>query len=389
VFLNSENFLKSGKFFRPGNSEFLPNRLIPLPDNIFFMSRYSNRVNYLFYIVCLSVIISCTGNAHPGEKTTSAATAASIGGKTLVFKTGIKLPHVKGGFDLMAVDIKGRRLFVSAADNHTLEVIDLKAAKPLKSIPGFNEPKWVVYRPESNRLYVSTGGDGKVTVLDGTTYKAIKLFSFREKCNNLRYDTAAKLLYVGVGDSFGSIGVIDVTSDKITGEIQLSDFPKQFELDGNLMYVNIPSKNCIDVVDLTAKKVIESWQITASRENVPMALDRIHKRLFIACEPGKFIVYATGNRKAIASLDISKNADGIYYDAKRNCIYVSCGEGAIMVIQQKDADHYAVIDMIPTAKGAGTSLYSPQLDQLFLAVPQIKYSSAELQVYEPASAYTR
>jgi DNA-binding beta-propeller fold protein YncE len=335
---------------------------------------------YLVLIVFGS-FSSCTGNESNKKVDTAGKDSTSIIKKTLSLKTTIKLPNIKGGFDLMAIDTKGYRLFLAAEDNHTVEIIDLKRAKSLASLPGFNEPKWIVYRPESNRLYVSTGGDGKVTVLDATTYKVVKSFSFKEKCNNLRFDTTTQQLYVGVGETFGSIGIIDVKNDKIINEIPLSDFPKQFELDGIRMYVNIPSKNRIEVIDRSLNKVTTSWPVTESTENVPMALDKIHHCLFIACEPGKFIVYNTEAGKSVSNLTISKNADGIYLDAKRSLIYISCGEGFIEVIQQKDADTYMPVDKIETVKGAGTSLFSAAFNQLFLAVPQTESNPAELQVY--------
>lgn len=92
----------------------------------------------------------------------------------------IPMPNVKGGFDLMAVDVAGKRLFVSVQDNHSVEVIDLVGMKPITCLPGFQEPKWVVYRAESNRLYVATALDGKVTVLDSRNYQTIKSFTFKE-----------------------------------------------------------------------------------------------------------------------------------------------------------------------------------------------------------------
>jgi len=95
----------------------------------------------------------------------------------LKLSNSIVLPDVKGGFDLMAADVKGKRLFIAAQDNHTLEVIDLNTMKSLKSVPDLEEPKWVVYRPESNRLYVATALDGKVTVLDSRNYRTISLIN--------------------------------------------------------------------------------------------------------------------------------------------------------------------------------------------------------------------
>ncbi len=313
--------------------------------------------------------------------------AGAAGGNAkhyLVFDSSIVLPNVHGGFDLMAADIGRQRLFVSAEDNHTVEVADLKARKPISSIPNLNEPKWVVYRPDENVLYVATGKDGKVTGLDATTYKVKYTFQFKEKCNNLRYDESAKELYVGVGDTFGSLGIIDLKNHRIAGEIGLADYPKQFEIDGNRIYVNIPSKNVIEVVDRISRKVVSVWPVKEAKENVPMALDRQQGRLFVACEPGKFIVYSTSTGKSIASLDINKKADGIYYDAKRRKIYVSTGEGFIDVISQETPDRYRLLERLETVEGAGTSLYVPQLDLYIVATPQAGNRQAALRLYRPA-----
>ena len=337
----------------------------------------------ILYIALLSIGMSsaCKNHKSGKEDNKPKNDVLTIQGHSLSLQSTIKLNTVKGGFDLMALDNKGQRLFLSAQDNHSVEIVDIKNNKPIRSLPGFDEPKWIVYRPESNRLYVATGNDGKVTVLDATTYSTVKTFSFEEKCNNLHFDTTTQRLYVGVGKTIGAIGVIDCKNDKVIGEIRLADFPKQFELDSNKIYVNIPSKNIIEVIDLSANKVIARWRVTESTENVPMALDKINHHLFIACEPGKFIVYSTKTGKSIASLDISKNADGIYLDPKHALIYISCADGYIDVIEQKDNDTYIALDKIETAKGAGTSLFSQELQQLYLAVPQSEKNVAELRIY--------
>jgi len=296
----------------------------------------------------------------------------------------VPLPEVKGGFDLMAVDVPGKRLFVAAADNHSLEIIDLAAAKVIRSVPGLDEPKWVVYRPESSRIYVSTAGDGKVTVLDSKSFNVVKTFELKEKANNLRFDPETKQLFVGIGKTFGAIAVIDTANDTVSDEIKLSDFPKQFELDGNLIYVNVPKSSHIAVVDRKKKEVVSTWPVKEAADNVPMCFDRTNNRLFVACDPGKFVVLDTKTGKSVASLDIAAEADGVYYDAPRHRIYISCGSGSIEVIQQKDADHYESAGKVSTVKGAATSLFAADMDRLFLAVPQSTGHTAEIRIYQPS-----
>lgn len=296
----------------------------------------------------------------------------------------IPLPGVKGGFDLMAVDAPGQRLFLAAEDNGSLEILDLKARSRLKSIGGMDEPKWVVYRPESRRLFVSNG-DGKVRTFDSETYAAGRVFEFREKANNLRFDSATGELFVGIGKKFGALAVVDTRAEKTGTEIPLADFPKQFDLDGDRIYVNVPAANHVAVVSRSQGKVVATWPVKAAKDNIPMGFDRAGHRLFVGCESGKLAVFDTATGHEITHLDIAAEPDGVHYDAKRRLIYISCGAGYIDVVRQQDADHYMRVDRIATAKGAATSLFSAELDLLCLAVPAQGSKPAELRLFRPRS----
>lgn len=292
----------------------------------------------------------------------------------------IPLPHVKGGFDLMAIDLAGQRLFLNAEDNNTTEVIDLAAGKLAHTLTGMHEPKWAVYRPELNKLYVANG-DGVVRVLDSRTFEPLRAIEFKEKANNLRFDAKTGELFIGIGKTFGAIGVVDTRTDIIAAEIPLGNFPKQFEIEGNLIYVNVPSANHVAVLDRKKKAVIATWPVTAAKDNVPMGFDRARHRLFIGCEPGKLAVLDATNGKPIAALDIASEPDGVHYDSRRKQIYISCGDGSIDVVRQLDADHYELAGRVATAKGAATSLFVAERDELFLPVPQREGRTAELRIY--------
>ena len=294
----------------------------------------------------------------------------------------IALPGVKGGFDLMAADAPGQRLFLAAEENGSLEILDLKARTRLKSIGAMDEPKWVVYRPESHRLYVSNG-DGKVRTFDSNTYAPGRIFEFREKANNLRFDAATGELFVGIGKKFGALAIINTHTDTLGSEIPLANFPKQFDFDGDRIYVNVPTANHIAVVSRAQGKVIATWPVRAAKDNIPMGFDRASHRLFVGCESGKLAVFDSATGREITSLDISAEPDGVHYDAKRHLIYVSCGAGFIDVIRQQDADHYARLEQIPTAKGAATSLFVAELDRLYVAVPAQDTTPAELRIFRP------
>src|SRR5882724_5499363 len=85
----------------------------------------------------------------------------------------ISLPGVKGRFDHFAADVQGKRLFVAALGNNTLEVIDLAKGKRLKSISGLHKPTGVVYLPEVNQIGVANGDDGTFKLFDGASYELL------------------------------------------------------------------------------------------------------------------------------------------------------------------------------------------------------------------------
>ena len=93
----------------------------------------------------------------------------------------------------------------------------------------------------------------------------------------------------------------------------------------------------------------------------------------------------TTNAKTVAEIPIAEDPDGVSFDIKRRRIYVSCGAGTVDVIAQLSPDRYSRMASVPTAKGAATSIYSAELDRLFVAIPQTEGHAAEIRSYAPIS----
>src|SRR6267378_1247608 len=126
----------------------------------------------------------------------------------------IPLPNVKGRIDHMDVDVKGKRLFVAGLENGTLEVVDLKAGKRARSVPGLHTPQGVAYVPEINKLFVASGDDGMVRVFRGDTFELLDSIKLELGPNRVAYDPNSRLLYVGyggkdAGKDYGEVGIID------------------------------------------------------------------------------------------------------------------------------------------------------------------------------------
>src|SRR5438046_1793140 len=115
-----------------------------------------------------------------------------------------------------------------------------------------------------------------------------------------------------------------------------------------------------------------------------MAMDEPHHRLFIGCrKPARLVILDTATGESVTDLAISGDTDDLFYDAKRKRLYISCGEGFIDVVEQASPDSYQRRARIATASGARTSFFSPDLDRLYLAVPDRGNQKAEIRAYRP------
>jgi hypothetical protein len=114
-----------------------------------------------------------------------------------------------------------------------------------------------------------------------------------------------------------------------------------------------------------------------------MALDEANHRLFVGCRvPSRLIALNTDSGDVVAKVDISGDADDVFYDGKRNRIYVICGAGKIDIIEQADPNAYKALTKVDTANGARTGFFLPERDTLFVALPHRGSQQAEIRCYQ-------
>jgi DNA-binding beta-propeller fold protein YncE len=295
----------------------------------------------------------------------------------------IELPGVEGRIDHLAVDIEAQRLFVAALGNNTVEVVDLKSSKHIKSVPRFREPQGIVVLPDAKLVAIANGQGEGVQFIDASDFHPVRAVKLGEDSDNVRYDLAAKRLFVGFGA--GALAAVNAAEGKVLGEAKLSGHPESFQLErsGSRAFVNVPTADQIAVVDRTAMKVIATWPVVGAKSNFPMALDEANHRLFVGCRrPAKVLVYDTATGKESGSFEIVGDTDDLFYDAARKRLYVSGGEGYLDVFQEPDAKGFARIAHVATAAGARTSLFVPEQSRLYLAVPHRGTQKAEIRIYE-------
>jgi hypothetical protein len=284
----------------------------------------------------------------------------------LVLERTIKLPHVSGRIDHMAIDLGRKRLLVAELGNGSVDAIDLATGQPVHRIDKLPEPQGIGYAPKADVIAVANAGDGSVRLYRGEDFSQLARIDLGDDADNIRLDPATGRLIVGYGT--GALAVLDPLSHSVVSRARLPAHPEGFQLDSpaHRAFVNLPDASQIAVVDLAAGGQTATWRVPGLRANFPMAIGDVGQVLAVFRSPARLAVFDPRTGAVQANLPTCGDADDVFFDSRRARIYISCGEGRIDVIQQ-DTTGYHPLPRIRTASGARTSLFVPELDRLFVA----------------------
>lgn len=308
--------------------------------------------------------------------------SAQPAGQPLVLEAKIALGAVSGRIDHLAIDLKRRRLFVAELGNDSLGVVDLATRKLLRTMAGLKEPQGVGYEASTDTIYVANAGDGSVHILRGEDFAPLGRIELGNDADNVRIDATHRRVMVGYGD--GALAIIDPASRAKISDVRLPAHPEAFQLieNGAQTVVNVPDAHQIDIADL-ASGTVHRIATGALAANFPMAIDRAaHRSLVAFRSPPVLAAFTIPVGRLTARLPICADADDVSVDVKRHRIYVSCGAGVIDVLEPA-ADGYARLAQMPTASGARTSLFVPELDRLFVAARAGWSEPAAIWVFRP------
>jgi YVTN family beta-propeller protein len=299
----------------------------------------------------------------------------------LLLERKITLGEVRGRIDHLAVDLKRNRLFVAEVENDTVAVVDLETYRVMQVVTGLNKPQGVGYHAPADALYVANGGDGTAAIFRGDDYRAIARIPVGDNADNVRVDTAHNQLVVAYG---GGLAIIDPASRNKVADISLKAPPESFQLDrsSNRIFVNEPTNQAIVVIDRAAGKEAARWP-TDNGTNFPMALNEKAGHVIVAFRnPTRLAAFSMSDGAPVANVELCADADDVFFDEKRELVYVSCGEGYLDVFDVRE-NAYRRIDRIATIPGARTSLFVSESDLLFIAARATLSEPAAIWVFRP------
>ncbi len=279
-------------------------------------------------------------------------------------------PGSDTGWDLLAYDASGSRLFVSRATH--VQVLDSTSGKLVGDITGTDGVHGIALAPEAKKGFASNGKSNSVTVFDLASLKVLRQIPLDGiKPDTIIYDAASRHVLVFNGGS-NNVAVIDPTTESVIASVALPGRPELAAADGQgHVYVNLEDKNQVAAIDSMHNKVLATWTLGDCQEPSGLALDAQHHRVFSACQNHKLVVLDTSSGKPVAEVPIGEHPDGAAFDPATNLVYSPNGEGTLTVIKEDNPDHFRVIANVLTQKSARTIVLDAATHRLFLAAAEL------------------
>jgi DNA-binding beta-propeller fold protein YncE len=257
-----------------------------------------------------------------------------------------------GGWDYVALDTAGHRLFI--ARQNRVMVVNPETGALLGEIPGLDRAHGVAFDYAHGRGFATSGADSAVTMFDLGTLAVQGKVTAAVDDDAVLYDPATGHVFTMNGDA-GSASVIDPLSGRRIGTIELGGKPEYGVSAGDgKLYVNLEDKAEVVEVDARAMRVVRRWSLAPCEAPTGLAIDRAHHRLFSGCRSGVMAISDAQAGRMLTTLPIGRGVDACRFDAGTALAFASNGDGTLSVIHEDAPDRYSVVGTVATRQGART-----------------------------------
>jgi YVTN family beta-propeller protein len=291
----------------------------------------------------------------------------AMGGYHLLQK--VSLGAAEGGgeyFDYITVDATARRAYLSHGTE--VKVIDADSGAVVGNITGLQRDHGVALVPELGRGFISDGDAGQAVVFDLKTLKTVGRVKADRDADSILYDPVSKRIFVFNGEP-NSCTVIDPAKETVVATLPLGGAPEQAVADGKgTIYDNLEDKNEVIAIDSRTLKITARWPVAPAGQPVSIAMDREHRRLFVAGRnPQLLVIMDADSGKVIGpALPIGARVDANVYDPQTGLVASSTGDGAIYVFHEDSPDKLSAVETVKTEFGAKTMALDLQTHNLWV-----------------------
>ena len=151
--------------------------------------------------------------------------------------------------------------------------------------------------------------------------------------------------------------------------LALGGAPEQAVADGKgMIYDNLEDKNEVIAIDTRTLKITARWPVAPVGQPVSIAMDRQHRRLFIAGRNAPLLIAMDADSGKIVGqpFPIGARVDANVYDPETGVVASSTGDGAIHIFHADSPGKLTIVETVKTEYGAKTMALDPKTHYLLV-----------------------
>ena len=314
--------------------------------------------------IVITLLALTAGRATAAETSPIPEAAYTIAGSWALGGTG--------GWDYLALDASGARLFVTRGDR--VDVIQTANGKLSGTIPHTQGVHGVAFAPALNRGFTSNGATNTVSVFELDTLRVVQEMPIPGKNPDaIIFEPQYGHIITGNGES-SNLSVLDAGTLQVVANVALPGPPEFMVTDGaGNVYVNIetdPGK--LVAVDAKSLAVKSTWPLPGCSNPTGLAIDAPHHRLFSVCGNQVMAVTDSVSGKQTTKMLIGSGPDAAAFDSDLGLVFSANGfDGTLTVIREETPDQYRVFATVTTQISARTMTLDPATHTLYFAAGKL------------------
>jgi len=270
----------------------------------------------------------------------------------------------RGAWNFASIDPASRRLYVGRTDG--MLAVDLDSRKVTLLPLGGRRVQMVAPVPGSDLVVATLDDTNQAALVNGRSGAVVTELPAGRGPEIATFDPSSGLVAVMAASE--EIILIDPVRKAVAGKIPMGALLESGAADGHgRLYVNMEDKHAIGVVDVSARKLIESWPLGDCDDPTGLGYEPKKHWLISACGNHVAKVVSTATGAVVATLPIGVAPDAVMVDAQRHLAFIPCSEGHLTVISLSGARPRVVASVV-TAQGATTGALDPKTGQVYLPV---------------------
>ena len=266
-----------------------------------------------------------------GWQVPMARVAANVPRGPLRLLRELPLPGPANRFDYQSLDPLSGRLYINHMNAGRLVVFDVGTEKVVAEVPGLPRATGVLAVPSRHEVFVSAAGNHEVAVINDQTLAVTARIGGIEFPDGIAYVPGIDKVFVSDEDGAADIA-FDARSNTKAATIALGGEAGNTHYDSvsRCILVAVQTRNQLVAIDPGTARIVARYDLPGADHPHGFAIDEPGRLAFISCEGNAtLLVLDLRTMKVIATHAVGEGPDVVAWDAGWRRLYVA-SEGGVL-----------------------------------------------------------